>query len=169
LKESLSASFAYLGGVEHDRGALEGRPWRHAFDAYVQVDATPRLQLAAEVNGGFERTALGTHWFAGMAAYARAQLLDWLYLAARADRLSEHPASNASGSSQPFLIPVEDVTSATFTFDVRPVKGLSLRLEYRHDRARADLFFRGAVAGDGSPESPTSRAHASRTPCSPAR
>jgi hypothetical protein len=154
LKESLSASIAYLGGVERDRGALEGRPWRHAFDAYLQVDATRRLQLAAEVNGGFERTAFGTHWFAGMAAYARAQLLDWLYLAARGDRLSEQPASNASGSSQPFLLPVEGVTSATFTFDVRPIKGLSLRLEYRHDRARGDLFFRGVVQGDGSAEMP---------------
>jgi len=120
----------------------------------VQVEASSRLQLAAEVNGGFERTTFGTHWFAGMAAYARAKLLDWLYVAARADRLSEQPASNASGSSQPFLLPVQSVTSATFTFDARPVKGLSLRLEYRHDRARGDLFFRGEVVGDGSPEMP---------------
>ena len=33
VKESVSAFVAYFGGIEREGGAVEGRAWRHAFDA----------------------------------------------------------------------------------------------------------------------------------------
>jgi hypothetical protein len=154
VKEQLSASLAYFGGVEREGGAPEGRRWRHAFDSYVQIDATSWFQVAGEGSGGWEANRFGLHWFAGAAAYARMKTLDWLYVALRGDRLWEDPSASASGMSRPFMVPVKHVTSGTATLDARPVKGLSLRVEYRHDRAEGDLYFKGQVEGDGSPEKP---------------
>lgn len=153
-KEHTSLSFAYYGGVERPGGAPEGRPWRHTFDLYGQFDVTRWLSLAAEGNGGWEATNFGNHIFAGMAGYARAKLADPFYIALRADRLWELPAVEGAQESETFLIPVKHVTSLTGTVDVRPIQGLSLRLEYRHDRASGDLFFAGDVTGDGSQAAP---------------
>lgn len=147
VKERISTSVAYFGGVERDGGAPEGRPWRHAMDAYAQIDATDWLQLAAEVSGGIEKTRFGLHWFAATAVYTRAKTLEWLYVALRADRLWEDPAANALGTSRSYLVPAKHVTSLTATLDARPLKGLSLRLEYRHDRAQEDLYF-GSTPSD---------------------
>ena len=154
IDDKVSTSLAYFGGVEREGGAEEGRAWRHAVDGYAQADVATWLQLAAEGSGGLERTRFGSHWFAGTAAYVRAKTTDWLYVALRGDRLWEEPAAGLGGVSRPFLIPVKHVTSATATLDARPTKGLSLRLEYRHDRAEEDLFFKGPVTGDGSDARP---------------
>ncbi len=153
-KESVSASVAYYGGVEREGGAIEGRAWRHALDVYAQVSATKWLELAAEGTGGWEDNRFGIHWFAGTAGYVRFRPLRWLYVAFRGDRLWEDPSASARGSARPFLIPAHWVTSGVMTLDARPVQGLSIRLEARHDIADRALFFRGDVQGDGSAEKP---------------
>ncbi|HVH46670.1 MAG TPA: outer membrane beta-barrel protein [Labilithrix sp.] len=154
VKESLSTSAAYFGGIEREGGAVEGRAWRHAFDVYAQVSATKWLELAAEGSGGWEANRFGTQWFTGASGYVRFKTLEWLYVALRGDRLWEDPSANARGTARPILIPAKYITSATATLDARPIKGLSLRLEGRHDIAARDLFFKGNVAGDGSEAAP---------------
>jgi len=157
VKEAASFSAAYYGGVERPGGAVEGRPWRHAFDLYAQISATDWLEVAGEGNGGFEDGRFGFHWFAGTAAYARANIpisigarkKDALYLALRGDRLWEDFAANDRGTASPILLPAKHITSGTATIDLRPVKGLSVRLEYKYDVSNAKLFFRSSVEGDG--------------------
>lgn len=143
VKDKLTLSASYFGGVERSGGAPEGRAWRHGFETWAQVDATDWLSLAADSSAGFERTRFGVAWWASAAVYARAKLLEWLYVAARADSLWEDVASSALGESEPILLPTKRMTSGTATVDFRPVKGFSARLEYRHDGAQSPLFFRG--------------------------
>lgn len=154
VDKSMTASLAYFGGIERTGGAPEGRPWRHYGEGFVQIDATDALQVAADASGGWEATRFGTHWFAGAALYGRLKMTEHLFGVLRGDRVWEDVAANASGSSSPILFPAKHVTSGTVTLDYRPVKGLSCRLEYRHDRAADDLYFRSSVQGDGSPTSP---------------
>ena len=154
LKDKLTVSGSYFGGVERPGGAPEGRAWRHGLEAWTQWDVLERLALAADGTGGLENTRFGVHWWTSAALYARVKVADFLFLAARADRLWEDPAGNAAGGSSVFLIPAKAVTSITGTIDVHPVKGLLARLELRHDGATSPLFFRAAVEGDGSPEHP---------------
>ena len=153
-EEDLTASLTYYGGVEREGGAPEGRAWRHAAQGYVQWDATRWFETAAEGDGGFEDNRFGLHWFAAAVAWVRFAATDFLYLALRGERLWEDPSANASGASRPFLLPAKFVTSETVTVDVRPAKGLSTRLEYRHDEASDDLYFAKNVQGDGTPERP---------------
>lgn len=154
LLEKLTASGTYLGGVEREGGAPEGRAWRHLVQAYVQWDALTWFDVGGEGDGGFENNHFGFHWFAGAAAYARAKAVEWLYFAFRGERLWEDPSANAEGQASTFLLPAKYVTAGTATIDVRPVKGLSTRLELRHDRASSDLFFRKQVEGEGTETSP---------------
>jgi hypothetical protein len=153
-EKKLTLSGSYFGGVERDGGAAEGRAWRHGFEAWAQLDATDRLSFAADTSAGFERTRFGTAWWTSAAAYARVKLLEWLFAAARGDRTWEDTAGNAQGGSEPILIPAKHITSVTGTVEVRPVKGLSARLEYRNDQASEPLYFRGNVQGDGSAQNP---------------
>ena len=47
--------------------------------------------------------------------------------------------------------PYQWMASGTLTFDIRPVPDhFAIKVEYRHDHARSDIFFRGTVTGDGS-------------------
>ena len=47
------------------------------------------------------------------------------------------------------------MSSGTATLDFRPTKdNLEINLEYRHDQADTDIYFRGAVQGDGSAGQP---------------
>ncbi|MDB4995732.1 MAG: outer membrane protein [Myxococcaceae bacterium] len=153
-KDDLTASFSYMGGPERDQDAKEGRPWRHLFDAWAQWDATKVFAFAIESNGGFEKTVFGTHWWTSTGLYARAHPTEWLYLAVRGDRLWEERAMSALGESDPIFSPARRLTSFTATVDVRPVKTLSTRLEYRHDVSAGDAFFRRNVEGDGSEATP---------------
>lgn len=154
LRDKLTASLTYFGGVERSGGAPEGRPWRHGAEGWAQADVTDWLSLAGDGNGGFEDTRFGVHYWVGLATYARTKLAEWLFVALRADQLWEEVAANGLGTSTPFLSPARSVTSYTGTIDLRPIKGLSTRLEFRHDRANEDLYFRGEVQGDGSAQSP---------------
>ena len=85
-------------------------------------------------------------WNAG-AVYARVQPLSFLYLAARGDAFREHvPTSEAGTASSLFY--GADVYSLTGTIDVRPIERISIRGEYRHDIADADIYFRRHVDVD---------------------
>lgn len=152
--KTLTISGSYFGGVEREPDAPEGRPWRHGVEAWLQYDATERIAVGADGTGGFEHTRYGIDWWASAAGYARVKVLEPLFVAARADRLWEDTASNARGSTSPILIPAKAVTSLTGTLEVRPVKGLSIRVEGRHDFATQPLFYGRDVQGNGSEEQP---------------
>lgn len=149
VPDRLTLSFLYFGGPERPTGAPEGQPWRHLFDLWAQLDATSFLSFVAHGNAGFEQNNFGASYWGTGALYARAQPARWLYLAARGDVFREHAASNANGTAARIFWPADTVASGTFTVDFRPHSNLSFRLEYRHDHADADMFFKGAVAGDG--------------------
>jgi hypothetical protein len=145
----------YFGGVERSTGAPEGPWWRHHFDATAQVDATKFLSFAAEGDAGWEPNRFGTATWWGAAAYARVEPVHHVYVAFRGDRLAEHLAADASGtSSSLFFGGPRWVTSGTMTLEVRPHDQISIRLEGRHDLAQAPLFFKSTVQGDGSGAAP---------------
>jgi hypothetical protein len=146
----------YFGGIERDAGSPEGPYWRHTFDVFSQLDATPWLSFTGQADYGYENNRIGTaRWWAG-AAYARVKPVDKVYVALRGDRFTEHLATDGSGraSNALFWGGVEWVSSLTTTLEARPVDNLSVRLEYRHDVAAAPLYFGRKVVGDGSAAAP---------------
>ncbi len=150
LPDRLTASFLYFGGPERPKGAPEGQAWRHLFDAWAQLDATAWLSFAAHGNAGFEQNNFGLSYWGTGALYARVQPVRWLYVAARGDAFWEHAAANDDGEAARIFWPSDVVGSGTLTADFRPHSNVSFRLEYRHDQAASDMFFAGAVAGDGA-------------------
>lgn len=154
LPERLRAQLLYFGGIERPSGAPEGPYVRHDIDAYAEVFATPRLAFRVASNGGWEPNRFGTsRWFAG-ALSGRVKAMPWLYVALRGDRFWEHVASNERGTASAIFWPSKWVSSGTATLDFRPVDHLSVRLEYRHDRADSDIYYRGTVVGAGTDASP---------------
>jgi hypothetical protein len=140
------ANFVYFGGAERPAGAAEGRPWRHTFDVWLAHHPTSGLSWMAHADAGFEENRFGkTTWGAG-AAYLRLRPKPWLYVAARGDLLYE---SRPDGAAAIFF-PVPWLSSGTLTFDFRAHANVSLRLEYRHDHAAGDAYYRGAVPDDGA-------------------
>lgn len=151
VTDRVTAHALYFGGVERATDAPEAAgttPWRHVVDAYLAVYPTRWLSLMAHGNAGVEPNAFGVSWWAAGALYARVRLRPWLYLAARGDLFHETPASNAAGTASPIFWPARWVSSGTATLDARPHDNVSVRLEYRHDAAGGDTYFRGAVATD---------------------
>jgi hypothetical protein len=139
----------YFTGVERPRGAPEGRAWRHLVDMHATLHATPRLSFIGHFNAGTEPNRFGTSaWIAG-ALYARLRLSPKIFLAARGDAFHERVPSGPAGAATALFWPVAWVASGTATVDVRPHERASFRLEYRHDHAAGDMFFAGAVTGDG--------------------
>jgi hypothetical protein len=148
-RADLIASMLYFGGVERPRGAPEGRAWRHLFDGHVTWHATGALSVLAHANGGFEPNAFGVSAWAAGALSARVRIGEPLSFTARGDLFYEHIAANGAGRATPIFWPAPWVGSGTGTLDYRPHERVSFRLEYRHDQAGGDLYFGGAVAGDG--------------------
>ena len=150
LTDRLALSVLYFGGIERDEGAAEGPAWRHLFDGYVQWSPTRRVSLMLHANGGFEMNRLGTAWWAAGALYARFRIARPLYLALRGDYFHESAPTDAGGSRVGAIFwPVDWMSSQTVTLDARPVENVSVRLEYRHDHAAGDVYYRGDVMGDG--------------------
>jgi hypothetical protein len=148
-RPSVTTTLQYFGGNERPAGAPEGRPWRNLFDAYATWTATSRLSFLAQVDAGFEDNTYGkSSWTAG-ALYARFQATDRVYLGARVDTFDETAGSNAQGTASSIFWPVSSVSSATATVDFRPAERVSFRAEYRFDDADGDMYFGGAVTGDG--------------------
>ncbi|MEI8256877.1 MAG: outer membrane beta-barrel protein [Deltaproteobacteria bacterium] len=142
----------YFGGVERVTGAPERQggtvPWRNLFDSYLALYPRPWLSLMVHGNAGFEPNAFGTSWWAAGALYARARPLSWLYLAVRGDIFYESVPGNALGTASAIFWPSAWVSSGTATVDFRPHDNISMRVEYRHDQAAGDTYFRGTVAVD---------------------
>ncbi len=74
--------------------------------------------------------------------------------------ISEVRSANG-GLASPILVanytddPSQWVGAGTFTIDLRPVPDhFAIKLEYRHDHARSDMFFRGMVSGSGTADDP---------------
>jgi hypothetical protein len=145
----LSISLLYFGGMERPAGAPEGRPWRHLFDAHATWRVTRRLALLLHVDAGLEPGTFGVAAWGAVALYARLQVLEPLWIAVRGDFFRERVPSSAEGRARPIFWTVPWVSSQTLTVELRPREGLSLRLELRHDQAAAELYFGGAVQGDG--------------------
>jgi len=145
IPDKLTFQFLYFTGVERDPGSPEGAPWRHLFDTYLVLYPLKWLSLLVHVNGGVEPNAFGTSGWAAAALYARFQPLKWMYIALRGDFFWERVAESATGRAAPIFWPVEWVSSATGTLDFRPHDNISLRVEYRHDQAAADAYFKGQV------------------------
>lgn len=145
LPDRFRFHFLYFGGVERPNGAPEGRAWRHMLDFIAVWNASERVTVRVELNGGLEPNAFGLDaWGAGQLG-ARVQVLPWLFLAARVDLLLETtPAGGA-----PIFFPSPWVSSATVTAEVKPLETIALRLEYRHDQAGAPMYFGGTVPADG--------------------
>jgi Putative beta-barrel porin-2, OmpL-like. bbp2 len=142
--KALATALVYFGGVEDPTNAPEGQPWRHLLDATATWQATDRVALAGQADAGFEPTRFGTsRWFDG-AGYVRVQPMPWLYVGARLDYFHEYDA----GAASRLFFPADDVGSGTLTADFRPADNVSVRLEYRNDRASAPMYFRGQVATD---------------------
>jgi hypothetical protein len=143
--DGVAAQLLYFGGIERPTGSREGPYWRHLFDAYAQWDVTDRVSVMGQADAGFEPNRFGTsHWYAG-AIYGRLRIVSWLYFAARGDRFWED-----SAGATPLFWPVRWVSSGTATVDVRPHDHVSVRLEYRHDQADGDIYFKRDVATDAS-------------------
>jgi hypothetical protein len=155
LTGKLLAQFLYFGGVERPSQSPEGNAWRHDFDLYGRWDAVDWLSLMAHANAGFEPNEFGTSsWYAG-ALYARVHPISWLFASLRGDRFWEHLPSNGAATAAPiFWGGAGWVSELTASVEVQPSDFLAGFVEYRHDQADSPSYFRGSVAGSGTPLSP---------------
>lgn len=161
VPDVLAANLQYMVGVERPNRAPEGRAWRHLFDLNATLTPTSWLGLQGQISGGVEPNDFGTHGYFAAALAARIAPVEWFALSARGDFFYEKVASNSMGSSAAIFWPVEWVSSATASFELRPHEHVSFRLEYRHDQSAGDsaecragtstscTYFRGHVTGDG--------------------
>jgi hypothetical protein len=139
----------YIGGVERPRSDPAGSPWRHLFDAVVQVDPLAWLSLAVHADAGFEKSDYGNHSWGALALYAHAKANEWLYFTLRGDGLGEN-VPDAGGAI--FLGGANHLLSLTGTVELRPPGDhFSIRLEYRHDESDSDvpLFFKRGYDASG--------------------
>ena len=161
LRDAWLFNLLYLGGNERPSGDPAGDSFRHLFDAVLQYEVSSMLTLALNADAGFERTDLGTDAWAAAALYARLKATSWLYLAVRGDGIYEDVATRGDDSAAIFLGGGDHVLSGTFTLELRPIEGVSFRVEYRHDDSDPDvpLFYaRGVDVVDGAALQRTSRA-----------
>jgi hypothetical protein len=145
LSKAVTFDAQYFSGVERPAGAPEGRAWRHLLDTYVILDPIERLTLIVNADVGIEPNRFGTSGWVSGALHARVKLASWMFVGARGDALYEDRAADATGRAAAIFFPAEWVTSGAFGLDVRPHPQASVRLEYRHDAAASDMFFRGSV------------------------
>ncbi len=144
-----TAQVLYFGGVERPTSAPEGKAWRHLFDVLVQHAITDTVSVMAQIDAGIEPNDIGTSsWIAG-ALYGKFALSPQVYAAVRGDYFYEQIADDGGTTAASIFWPTKWVASGTLTLAYQPVDKVSVRLEYRHDQADSDVFFGGAVAGDG--------------------
>jgi Putative beta-barrel porin-2, OmpL-like. bbp2 len=160
IPDRLLFNLIYMTGIERNRDAPEGQPWRHLIDVNAQFDVTKWLSFISQVDVGFEPNNFGLSDWGAAAVYGRVHPTSWLYVAARGDVFVEHRGSGPTGTASPVFFPARWVGSGTLTLDGRPHDNVSLRLEYRHDQAASDIYFAGPVRGNGdtTPYVPNSRA-----------
>lgn len=151
-----SLAAVYFTGVERGVGAPEGRAWRHVVNVAARGTPHPRLGLVGDLNAGIEPNLFGSSRWIGGNAGLRVEALPWLFVAGRGTIIGETRASTG-GLASPIVLanfsddPQQWMGAATLTLDLRPVPDhFALKLEYRHDQARSNIFFRGAVVGSGT-------------------
>lgn len=163
--EELALGVVYVSGVERPDGAIEGRAWRHLLDLYAVWSPLERVALLAHADAGAEPNALGfSGWVAGDVR-ARVKLSRRFFFAVRGTTFLEQRAEKDGVTAAPIAIPAARMYSGSLTLEARPREQLSFKLEGRHDRASAPVFFSGRVAGDGSttPFLPNARAQTTVT------
>lgn len=151
--EKVQAGVLYMGGNERNTDAKEGTPWRHLGDAWITAQLGEKFWLMAHVDGGAESTKQGTASWFGAALYAKAQLAERWFVALRGDTVGEQLATDSAGvTSDPILMPVKRISSATLTLDFRPTSFLLIRAEGRGDMSDGNGFIEGtptfAASGD---------------------
>ena len=144
--DKVTGSLLYFGGVERPRGAVEGQPWRHLFDAHITAAVSPTLSLQAHADTGFENTTFGRSSWRAAAIAARVKANAWLSVAGRADILDETIPKSGAGTASALFFPTTRVRSLTATLDARPADHMSVRLEFRRDVAADPIYFKGAVS-----------------------
>lgn len=151
VKDGFILNLLYMGGNDRPYGDAMGKPWRNTFDLVTQYDVLPRLSLALMFNAGFEKGNLGVENWTAAALYARVKATEWLYFAARGDGIHERVAKKDGEISPIFFGGGDHIASGTFTAELRPIEGVSLRLEYRHDDSDKDvpLFYKKGVDAMG--------------------
>ncbi len=154
LEGKLVLNLLYFGGPERKKGAPEGQPWRSLFDLNALWTMSEYVSLLAHADAGFEPGKLGTTSWAAGALYTRFHVAKPLFVAARGDVLYEHAGESGSLRASPLFFPAPWVASATLTVEAKPDEQVSFRIEGRHDHAAGDIYYRGTVVGNGSPQSP---------------
>lgn len=166
----LNANVIYFTGVERPARASDGTPlaarqaapgdpvpWRHMLDLNATITPSDWLGVIAQLNGGVEPTRLGVAAWLAAALSVRVRPVDWLGISARGDFFWERVPPDllaADAGSAIFWGGAEWVSGATVGIDLHPEDHVSLRLEYRHDEAAGDLYFRGAVGRAMTPTGP---------------
>ena len=147
-----TASVVYLVGNERKRTESEdfGKPLRHLVDAWVSAPIGDTFSVGLHADTGLESNKKGEYsWLAG-AAYARAKVAPWAFVAARGDYFKE----TAGDPSAPMFFlsanGAKAIGSGTLTFDVRPTESTSFRLEARHDVADGEVFFKKTPPKDST-------------------
>ena len=142
--EKVQAGLLYMGGNERSPGAKEGTPWRNLGDAWLTWQVAERFWLMGHVDGGFEANNLGMATWLGGALYAKWQMSERWFLAARGETLAETVATDSAGvTSDPFLLPVKRLSAATLTLDFKMTSFLLLRAEGRGDFSDGMGFISG--------------------------
>lgn len=150
LSDRVTFDAQYFAGVERPRRAPEGRAFRQLIDTWIAAQFTPWLEGTLYVDLGIEPNHFGTSRWQAAAAFLRAKLRPWLFVAGRMDAFFEQRARNANGEASAIFFPAPWVSSPTFAVDVRPLERISVRLEYRYDMAgRAIYFDENAPSIDG--------------------
>ena len=130
--EEIEAVVVYAGGLEPAPTDPSVLAFRNLLDAYVTVQATHTVALAA--SGDY------TTKFMGASGAVRFAPVAWLAGSLRVEQLADRTGF-ATGTGQ-------TLDELTATAESRAIeRGVTLigRLEYRHDRSNADVFDHGGV------------------------
>jgi hypothetical protein len=146
-----TGSVVYFVGNERKRGetGTVGRPLRHMVDAWITKPLNDSFAVGLHGNVGMENNDVGKNQWLATAAYARAKLSPWMFLAARGDVFRENAADPAAPLFFLSANGTEWVASGTLTLDMRPTDNTSFRIEGRYDRADGDVFFKQSVPDSG--------------------
>lgn len=151
---AVEAGARYVGGVELEAGAPEGRAWRHAIDGHVVGQATESIGLGVEVNGGAEPGSYGTSWWVAAAVQVRVRLVEAVSVAGRIDGIRQIAKRRGGETAPTILFAGPGVVSGTISAWLHGWKGAALVVEARRDQGATAQYFRGEVLGTGSADSP---------------
>jgi len=152
--EEVAAGLRYVGGVERDVGAREGRAWRHLLDGQVEGELASGLRLGFEGNGGMEPGRMGTTWWMGAELMLRVEVSSVVHVTGRLDGIRQVARKRSGEVASPVLFIGPGGGSGTLTIEARMPSGVSWVLEGRRDQGASPQFFRGEVLGSGAKDNP---------------